>query len=170
MTAATRIATVFLRRSRARAGATTATRWAVARNIVPMISTRCARLRGSNARRCAPRGGANAMLDLRLYMAQRLSALVMVPLVLGHIAVMIYAIQGGLSTAEILGRTQGSLLWFLFYGSFVIAVSIHAAIGLRVIAHEWGGLRGRMLDGLMWGTGAALLALGTRAVLAVTVP
>ena len=110
------------------------------------------------------------MLDLRLYMAQRLSALVMVPLVLGHIAVMIYAIQGGLSTAEILGRTQGSLLWFLFYGTFVIAVSIHAAIGLRVIAHEWGGLRGRVLDMLMWAVGAGLLALGARAVLAVTLP
>jgi len=110
------------------------------------------------------------MLDLRLYIAQRLSALVMVPLVLGHIAVMIYAIQGGLTTAEILGRTQGSLLWFLFYGSFVIAVSVHAAIGLRVIAHEWGGLRGRMLDWLMWAVGAGLLALGARAVLAVTVP
>ena len=37
------------------------------------------------------------MLDLRLYMAQRLSALVMAPLVIGHIAVMIYAVQGGLS-------------------------------------------------------------------------
>ena len=110
------------------------------------------------------------MLDLRLYMAQRLSALVMVPFVLGHIAVMIYAIQGGLSTAEILGRTQGSLLWFLFYGAFVIAVSVHAAIGLRVIAHEWGGLRGRVLDGLMWAVGAGLLALGARAVLAVTLP
>ncbi|SEN14209.1 fumarate reductase subunit C [Roseovarius tolerans] len=110
------------------------------------------------------------MLDLRLYMAQRLSALVMTPLVLGHIAVMIYAIQGGLSTAEILGRTQGSLLWFLFYGAFVIAVSIHAAIGLRVIAHEWGGLKGRTLDGLMWAVGAGLLALGARAVLAVTLP
>jgi len=110
------------------------------------------------------------MLDLRLYMAQRLSALVMVPLVLGHIAVMIYAIQGGLTTAEILGRTQGSLLWFLFYGSFVIAVSIHAAIGLRVIAHEWGGLRGRVLDALMWGIGACLFYVGILAVFAVTLP
>ena len=36
------------------------------------------------------------MLDLRLYMAQRLSAMVMAPLVLGHLAVMVYAIQGGL--------------------------------------------------------------------------
>lgn len=110
------------------------------------------------------------MLDLRLYIAQRLSALVMVPLVLGHIAVMIYAIQGGLSTAEILGRTQGSLLWFLFYGSFVVAVSVHAAIGLRVIAHEWGGLRGRVLDWLMWGIGACLFYVGILAVFAVTLP
>jgi len=103
-------------------------------------------------------------------MAQRLSALVMVPLVLGHIAVMIYAIQGGLSTAEILGRTQGSLLWFLFYGTFVIAVSVHAAIGLRVIAHEWGGLRGRVLDVLMWGIGACLFYVGILAVFAVCLP
>lgn len=110
------------------------------------------------------------MLDLRLYMAQRLSALVMGPLVLGHIAVMIYAIQGGLSTAEILGRTQGSLLWFLFYGTFVVAVSVHAAIGLRVIAHEWLRLRGVALVVLTWGIFGALLALGLSAVFAVTLP
>ena len=64
------------------------------------------------------------MLDIRLYMAQRLSALIMVPLVIGHIAVMIYAVQGGLTVNEILGRTQGSFAWFLFYGSFVVAVSV----------------------------------------------
>ena len=88
------------------------------------------------------------MLDFRLYMAQRLTALIMAPLVLGHIAVMIYAIQGGLSSAEILGRTQGSLFWLLFYGLFVLAVSIHAAIGIRVIVHEWAGLKGAALSAL----------------------
>ena len=31
------------------------------------------------------------MLELRLYMAQRITALIMAPLVIGHIAVMIYA-------------------------------------------------------------------------------
>ncbi len=108
------------------------------------------------------------MLDLRLYMLQRMTALMMAPFVLGHLAVMIYAIQGGLSAAEILGRTQGSLLWFLFYGTFVVTVAIHGAIGLRVIAFEWGGLRGRLLELFMWGTGAALFALGARAVWAVT--
>ncbi len=76
------------------------------------------------------------MLDMRLYMLQRITALIMAPLTLGHIGVMIYAIQGGLSTAEILGRTQGSIFWFLFYGCFVVAVSVHAAIGLRAIVYE----------------------------------
>lgn len=108
------------------------------------------------------------MLTLGLYMAQRLSAMAMAPLVLGHLAVMVYAIQGGLSTAEILGRTQGSIWWFLFYGGFVIAVSIHAAIGLRVIVHEVTRLRGPWLEIFTYGTGIALLFMGARAVSAVT--
>ncbi len=110
------------------------------------------------------------MLDLRLYLLQRISALVMAPLVLGHIAVMIYAAQGGLSAAEILGRTQGSLGWALFYGLFVAAVSVHGAIGLRVIAHETLGWRGRVLSGATWLVFLFLLSLGARAVWAVTVP
>ena len=108
------------------------------------------------------------MLNLRLYMLQRLTALLMAPLVLGHLLVMIYAIQGGLSAAEILGRTQGSVAWFLFYGTFVVAVAIHGAIGLRVIIFEWGGLKGSALDLMTWVIGLGLFALGARAVWAVT--
>ena len=108
------------------------------------------------------------MLDVRLYMAQRLSALIMAPLVLGHIAVMIYAVQGGLSAAEILGRTAGSFAWALFYGLFALAVAIHAAIGLRVIAYEWTGLRGVGLSALTWGACALLAFMGLSAVWAVT--
>jgi fumarate reductase subunit C len=52
----------------------------------------------------------------------------------------------------------------------VLAVSVHAAIGLRVIAHEWLRLRGTALGLLTWGTCAALLALGFSAVFAVTLP
>ena len=107
-------------------------------------------------------------MSLRLYMLQRITALLMAPLVLGHLAVMIYAIQGGLSAEEILGRTQGSVAWFLFYGLFVVAVAIHGAIGLRTIAQEWGGLRGPVLDLFMWATGTGLFLLGARAVWAVT--
>ena len=108
------------------------------------------------------------MLNLRLYMLQRITALLMAPLVLGHLAVIIYGIQGGISAAEILGRTQGSTLWFLFYGVFVLAVSIHGAIGVRVIAFEWVGLKDTVLEALMWGIGLGLFALGACAVWAVT--
>jgi len=108
------------------------------------------------------------MLSLRLYMFQRFTALLMAPFVIGHLAVMIYAIQGGLSAAEILGRTQGSLLWFMFYGLFVVAVSVHGAIGLRAIAFEWGGLTGAALEVFMWLVGLGLFALGACAVWAVT--
>ena len=108
------------------------------------------------------------MLDLRLYMAQRITALLMAPLVLGHIAVMIYAVQGGLSAGEILGRTQGSILWFLFYGTFVVAVSIHGAIGVRTVLHEWAGMKGTLLSVTTIVLGLGLFALGARAVWAVT--
>ena len=108
------------------------------------------------------------MLNLRLYMLQRITALMMAPLVLGHLVLMIYAIQGGLSAAEILGRTQGSVLWFMFYGLFVVAVAIHGAIGVRVIVHEWGGLKAFALEAIMWISGLGLFTLGARAVWAVT--
>lgn len=108
------------------------------------------------------------MVNVRLYMLQRITALLMAPLVVGHLAVMIYAVQGGLSAAEILSRTQGSVLWFLFYGLFVLAASVHGMIGVRSIAREWGGLKGAALDVFMWVVGAGLLSLGARAVWAVT--
>ena len=108
------------------------------------------------------------MLDVRLYLLQRISALVMAPLVLGHIAVMIYAVQGGLTASEILGRTQGSIWWALFYGTLVAAVSLHAAIGLRVIVFEIFGLKGIALKAFTWTALLALGALGARAVYAVT--
>lgn len=109
------------------------------------------------------------MLSMRLYLLQRLSALVMAPLVLVHLAVMIYAVQGGLSTGEILGRTQGSLIWFAVYGTFVLAVALHGAIGVRVIIHEWFGVQGHALEAAMWAVGLGLLGLGARAVFAVTI-
>lgn len=108
------------------------------------------------------------MINLHLYMLQRISALIMVPLVIGHIAVMIYAVQGGLSAEEILGRTQGSFIWAGFYGLFVVAVAVHAAIGLRAVLHEWAGVTGRALSAMSVGVGVILLALGLQAVYSVT--
>lgn len=108
------------------------------------------------------------MVTLRLYMLQRVTALIMAPLTLGHIGVMIYAVQGGLTAGEILARTQGSIGWFAFYGLFVVAVAVHAAIGLRTILFEWARLDGRGLDIVAWGVFLLLLGLGMRAVIGVT--
>jgi len=108
------------------------------------------------------------MLSTRLYLAQRLSALVLAPLVLLHLLVIIYAVRGGLDAAEILSRTRGSHAWFAVYGIFSIAVSIHGAIGVRVIAHEWLGVKGRLLDILSWGIFLLLLIPGLKAVYSVT--
>ena len=107
------------------------------------------------------------MLDVRLYLAQRISAAILVPMVLGHLGVMIYAIQGGLTVDEILGRTRGSVFWLVYYGSFVAAVSVHASIGLRVIAGEWLHVPAGWGRALQYLVLFGFTALGARAVAAV---
>ena len=107
------------------------------------------------------------MLDARLYLAQRITALLMAPLVLGHLVVMIIAVRGGLDAAEILARTQGSVAWGAFYGVFVVTASVHAAIGLRVVAHEHLRVDGALLTALTAIACLGLLVTGGRAVLAV---
>jgi len=107
------------------------------------------------------------MITARLYILQRATALIMAPLVIGHIAVMIYAVQNGLSAAEILGRTSGSVFWALFYGLFVVCVGVHAAVGVRAIAYEWARLRGFVLETVCWCVFVGLLVMGLRAVYSV---
>jgi fumarate reductase subunit C len=109
-----------------------------------------------------------ARIELWLYMAQRFSAMVLAPLVLVHLATMVYAIRGGLTAAEILGRTEGSIFWMVFYGLFVVAAAIHGAIGLRSIVREMTPWRGRSLNLAAGCFCALILVLGIRAVGAVT--
>ncbi len=106
-------------------------------------------------------------MSFRLYLLQRLTAVLMLPLIVGHIVTIIYATRHGLSAAEILSRTRNSLLWASFYGAFVLLAATHGAIGLRVVVGEWTSLRGRSLDGLMFVVGLVLALLGARAVYAV---
>jgi len=106
--------------------------------------------------------------ETRLFLLQRLSALVLAPLVLIHLGVILYAVEGGLSAAEILGRTRGSAGWAAFYGLYVVAAAVHAPIGLRNVVREWTRWRGRALDLALLGVGIVLLVLGLRAVVAVT--
>ncbi len=107
------------------------------------------------------------MIGLRLYLAQRISAVIMAPLMIGHIAVMIYAVQNGLTASEILSRTQGSVWWGIFYGLFVVVVSVHAAIGVRAVVFETFRIQENWLNPLTWVIGLSLFVLGGRAVAAV---
>jgi len=102
-----------------------------------------------------------------LWIAQRASAAVLALCVAVHLATIIYAVQGGLSAAEILGRTRGNHAWLAFYTVFVAAVSVHAPIGLRAVLLEWLRWRGASRD-IALALFAGLLAwMGMRAVLAV---
>ncbi len=107
------------------------------------------------------------MSERHLYALQRMTALVMAPLVLVHLILIVYAVQGGLTAAEILERTQGSAGWALFYGLFVLSAAIHAPIGLRNVMREWTPLKGRPLDLTMLAFALLLIVLGLRAVVAV---
>jgi fumarate reductase subunit C len=84
-----------------------------------------------------------------------------------HLATVIYAVQGGLTAAEILGRTRGNLAWLAFYSVFVAAVSVHAPIGLRAVFTEWLRWRGRSRDVVLIFLAACLAWMGMRAVGAV---
>lgn len=108
------------------------------------------------------------MIEARLYLMQRLSAAVMAPLVIIHLITILYAVRGGLSAEEILERTSGASIWVVFYAVFVIAVAIHAPLGLRKILVEWAGLGRRTASRVALGLGAVLLVMGMRAVIAVS--
>jgi fumarate reductase subunit C len=110
-----------------------------------------------------------ARREALLWVASRASAAVLGLCVLVHLATMIVAVRGGLSAAEILGRTRGSVAWMLFYGVFVIAVAVHAPLGVRTVLAETARGGGKLLDLVAVAFGLLLLAAGWRAVYAVTV-
>jgi fumarate reductase subunit C len=102
-----------------------------------------------------------------LFLAQRATAFVLALAVAIHLGTILYAVRGGLTAADILARTHGNVTFALFYGLFVIAVAIHAPIGLRNILREWTAWRGRSLDLALALFSIVLLVLGMRAVFAV---
>jgi len=102
-----------------------------------------------------------------LWITQRVTAMVLVPCVAIHLVTFIYAVQSGLSAAEILARTQGNPVWAAFYALFVTAVALHALIGLRGILSEWFRWRGWSLEVFAGLAAIALATYGWRAVWAV---
>ena len=108
-----------------------------------------------------------ARREALLWAAQRFTAALLALFVLVHLATIIYAVRGGLSAAEILGRTRGNWGLGAFYALFVLSAAVHGAIGLRAVAAEWLGLRGRGAEWAVALVAVALAALGWRAVFAV---
>jgi fumarate reductase subunit C len=106
-------------------------------------------------------------MNVRLYIWQRSTAALMAPLVLVHIAVIFYATRQGMTAADILSRTRGSIVWAAFYALFVAAASIHASIGVRNVLSEWSPLAERRAGQFAIGLGLLLAGLGLRAVAAV---
>jgi fumarate reductase subunit C len=106
-------------------------------------------------------------MNVRLYLWQRATAAIMAPMVLVHIAVIFYAARHGMTAADILSRTRGSVAWASFYGIFVVAVSVHASIGVRNILSEWSPLKGRRIGSFAVTFGLLLAVLGLRAIAAV---
>jgi fumarate reductase subunit C len=113
------------------------------------------------------RSPGSARREATLWLVQRASAALLALCVVVHLAVIVYAVRGGLSAAEILGRTRGSVAWLGFYLLFVTAAAVHAPIGLRGILREWAGWRGPSLDLAVALLGLLLAVLGARAALAV---
>jgi len=102
----------------------------------------------------------------QLWIAQRITAMILALCVLVHLVTIVYAVRSGLSASGILARTRGSAVIGSFYALFVVAAAIHGGIGLRTIAMEWLRL-GRGSTWLAAVAALALVVLGLRAVAAV---
>ena len=101
------------------------------------------------------------------YLLQRGTAMLMVPLIITHLVLIIWSVQGGLSAEDILSRTRGSMVWASFYGLFVFAAGIHAGIGVQTILREWTPLGRMSAASLAHSFIVVLWLLGARAVYAV---
>lgn len=100
---------------------------------------------------------------------QRITAMVMALFVLVHLVVIVYAINGGLSAAEVLGRTRGNILWAVYYALFVVLASVHASIGIRNVLAEWLRTKDAVASVVANVLSLVLLVMGLKAVWAVTV-
>ena len=109
----------------------------------------------------------SARTQTLLWIGQRASAAVLALCVVVHLCTIVYAVRGGLTGAEILDRTRGNFAWLGFYTVFVLAVAMHAPIGLRAILSEWLAWRGPSRDWMLAAFAVVLAVMGMRAVFGV---
>jgi len=107
-----------------------------------------------------------AVFQAKLWYAQRISAMILGICVAIHLIIIFYAIRGGLSAQEILGRTQGNLAFALFYEIFVLACFVHAPIGVSNILQETFPNSG-LAKPISWLLAILISTLGTTAVIGV---
>ena len=98
------------------------------------------------------------------FVLQRGSAAVLALCVVVHLATIIYAVRHALTAEAIVARMHATAFWPAFYAVFVVAVAIHAPLGLRRIADEWLSLRGPATDMVLTAFGLVLLVGGFYAV------
>jgi fumarate reductase subunit C len=111
--------------------------------------------------------GASAKAETWLWLAQRASAAVLALCVLVHLVTIVYAVRHGLTGAAILGRTRGSTVGLTFFSLYVLAIAVHAPIGLRTLCQEWLGWRDASLNWSAAAVACALFFFGLRAAWAV---
>ncbi|WP_369407867.1 succinate dehydrogenase [Roseomonas rosulenta] len=102
---------------------------------------------------------------VHLWVVQRVTAMLLGLFVVVHLVTIVTAVRGGLSAREILDRTQGNEASLLFYVVFALAAGLHGAIGLRNIAAETIGLRGRGADIAWLVVGLLTAGFGIRAAI-----
>jgi fumarate reductase subunit C len=113
--------------------------------------------------------GPKAKFETWLWIAQRASAAVLALCVLVHLATIIYAVHHGLTGAAILARTRGNAGALAFYCLYVLAIAVHAPIGLRSLCQEWLGWRNSTLNWVIGALALGLFVFGLRAGAAVFV-
>jgi fumarate reductase subunit C len=106
----------------------------------------------------------SAVSEARRWYWMRITSMVLAVCVLVHLATIVYAVRGGLTAAEILGRTRGSVAFAAFYGVFVLACAVHVPVGLEAIVREWFHAGPRVARAVAWLAALAILVLGLRAV------
>lgn len=119
------------------------------------------------AARPAAASGLSAKSETWLWLAQRASAALLALCVLVHLFTIIYAVRHGLSGTAILNRTRGNSAGLAFYVLYVLAIAVHAPIGLRTLCQEWLGWRSVSLNWFVAAIAFALLVFGLRAAWAV---
>jgi fumarate reductase subunit C len=106
----------------------------------------------------------SAGIETKLWVWQRASAAVLGLCVIVHLILIIIAVQGGLSAGEIISRVSGNVAWLMFYSVFVIAVAVHAPIGVRTILNEMTGLKTSQTYLVMAVLCLVILSMGFRTV------